>query len=159
MKMIIDISEKDYRNFVLQNDNGILEETIPSHRAKIAIANGQILPKGHGRLIDADALAKQIEVYKKNWDANHNEYESGRVVNIKRTTLKKISDVLGLRPIELISEVSPEVQKKNDILSDIILTLREDNDLLDIVESLMKLDADKRTAIKSLISAFSATDK
>ena len=87
------------------------------------------------------------------------KYESGRVVNIKRTTLKKISDVLGLRPIELISEVSPEVQKKNDILSDIILTLREDNDLLDIVESLMKLDADKRTAIKSLISAFSATDK
>ena len=87
------------------------------------------------------------------------KYESGRVVNIKRSTLKKISDVLGIRPFELISEVSPEIQKKNDILADIILTLREDGELLDIVESLTKLDADKRTAIKSLISAFSTTDK
>ena len=40
MKMIIDISEKDYLNFALQNDNGVLEDTVPSHRAKIAIANG-----------------------------------------------------------------------------------------------------------------------
>ena len=30
------------------------------------------------------------------------KYESGRVVNIKRSTLKKISDVLGIRPSELI---------------------------------------------------------
>ena len=63
---------------------------------------------------------------------------------------------------DLIEEKTTEqlnVEKKNDILSDIILTLREDNDLLDIVESLTKLDAEKRTAIKSLISAFSATDK
>ena len=87
------------------------------------------------------------------------KYESGRVVNIKRTTLKKISDVLDIRPVELICEVSLEAQKKNDILTDIILTLREDNELLEIVESITKLDADKRTAIKSLISAFSTTDK
>ena len=32
------------------------------------------------------------------------KYESGRVVNIKRSTLKKISDVLGIPPHELIFE-------------------------------------------------------
>lgn len=30
------------------------------------------------------------------------KYESGRVVNIKRSTLKKISDILEIRPSELI---------------------------------------------------------
>ena len=73
-----------------------------------------------------------------------------------------LANYFGCLISDLIEEKTEEqlnIQKKNDILSDIILTLREDNDLLDIVESLMKLDADKRTAIKSLISAFSATDK
>ena len=30
------------------------------------------------------------------------KYENGRVVNIKRSTLKKISDILDIRPAELI---------------------------------------------------------
>lgn len=73
-----------------------------------------------------------------------------------------LANYFGCLISDLIEEKTEEqlnIEKKNDILSDIILTLREDNDLLDIVESLMKLDADKRTAIKSLISAFSITDK
>lgn len=81
------------------------------------------------------------------------KYESGRVVNIKRTTLKKISDVLDIRPTELIYGVSLDVQKTNDILSDIILTLREDDELLEIIDKLTKLDKEKRAAIKSLINA------
>ena len=32
------------------------------------------------------------------------KYENGRVVNIKRSTLKKISDILDIRPSELIFE-------------------------------------------------------
>jgi transcriptional regulator with XRE-family HTH domain len=32
------------------------------------------------------------------------KYENGRIVNIKRSTLKKISDVLEIRPSELIFE-------------------------------------------------------
>lgn len=87
------------------------------------------------------------------------KYESGRVVNIKRTILKKISDVLDIRPIELICEISPEIEKANDILSDIIITLRTDNELLDIVESITKLDADKRNVLKSFLGTFLTTDK
>ena len=40
MKIVVEVSEKDYLNFLLQYDNGILDEKTPSHRAKIAIANG-----------------------------------------------------------------------------------------------------------------------
>lgn len=32
------------------------------------------------------------------------KYESGRVVNIKRSTIQKLSDILGIRPSELIVE-------------------------------------------------------
>lgn len=35
------------------------------------------------------------------------KYESGRVVNIKRSTLQKIAKVLDIRPSELIFEDSP----------------------------------------------------
>lgn len=73
-----------------------------------------------------------------------------------------LSNYFGCLKSDLIEEKTEEqlhMEKKNDILTDIILTLREDNDLLDIVESLIKLDAEKRTMIKSLIGAFSTTDK
>lgn len=45
MQIVIDVTEKEYENIRLMN----------------AIANGVILPKGHGRLIDADAFAKKLE--------------------------------------------------------------------------------------------------
>ena len=44
------------------------------------------------------------------------------------------------------------MEKTNDVLSDIIIALRTDSELFDIVESIVKLDADKRTAIKSVLS-------
>lgn len=73
-----------------------------------------------------------------------------------------MANYFGCEKSDLIEEKTEEqlhIEKKNDIITDIILTLREDSELLDIVESITKLDADKRTAIKSLISAFSTTDK
>ena len=82
--------------------------------------------------------------------------ESGQV-DVTQSRIVQFADVLGVSVAYLMGW--EEVEKKNDILSDIILTLREDSELLEIVEGLTKLDADKRTAIKSLISAFSTTDK
>ena len=46
MKIVVEVSEKDYLNFLLQYDSGILDEKTPSHRAKIAIANGTPIPNG-----------------------------------------------------------------------------------------------------------------
>ena len=49
MKLIIDISEKDYRRGTVMAS---------------AIRNGIPLPKGCGRLIDADAYLKKVCTYK-----------------------------------------------------------------------------------------------
>ena len=73
-----------------------------------------------------------------------------------------LANYFGCLKSDLIEEKTEEelqVQVKNDILSDIILTLREDSELLDIVEKITKLDAGKRAALKPLIDAFSTTDK
>ena len=45
-----------------------------------------------------EELGKQLGVQK----SAIAKYENGRVVNIKRSTLKKISDILGIRASELI---------------------------------------------------------
>lgn len=88
------------------------------------------------------------------------KYESGRVVNIKRSTLKKISDVLNIPPFELIfDEEHRKMQKKNDVLSDIILKMNEDAELLSMVETLSKLGFEQREAVKTVLNAFSATEK
>ena len=81
------------------------------------------------------------------------KYESGRVVNIKRTTLKKISDILGIAPSELIFEAYiEEEQKKNDIQADIILKMRTDSTFMSVVETLYKLDTDKLESINQMLN-------
>ena len=51
MKLIIDISEEEYKRMIEQSVFGIMLSVW-----KRAIKNGTPLPKGHGKLIDADAL-------------------------------------------------------------------------------------------------------
>lgn len=81
------------------------------------------------------------------------KYEKGRVVNIKRSTLKKISDILGIAPSELIFEsYIEEEQKKNDIQTDIILKMRTDTDFMSVVETLYKLDKDKLQSINQMLN-------
>ena len=81
------------------------------------------------------------------------KYEKGRVVNIKRTTLKKLSDVLGIAPSELIfDEYLKEEQKKNDIQSDIILRMRTDTEFMSAVENLYNLEKDKLQSINQMLN-------
>lgn len=57
MKIVIDVPEKVYNRFCrCCRFPDEVEEAI------IAISDGTLLPKGHGRLIDADELIKQLEV-------------------------------------------------------------------------------------------------
>ena len=81
------------------------------------------------------------------------KYENGRVVNIKRSTLKKISDVLGIAPSELIFDAYiEEEQKKNDIQADIILKMRTDKEFMSVVETLYKLDKEKLQSINQMLT-------
>ena len=49
MRLVIDITEEEYEEILSSEDCGL-------HTLTRAVANGTQLPKGHGRLIDADAL-------------------------------------------------------------------------------------------------------
>ena len=55
MKLIIDISEEQYELVRHGNKSYTTELELMN-----AVANGTSLPKGHGRLVDADALEKKM---------------------------------------------------------------------------------------------------
>ena len=54
MQIVIDVPEEEYNYVKTQVAFGI------TNPLKMRIANGTPLPKGHGRLIDADALEKKM---------------------------------------------------------------------------------------------------
>ena len=88
------------------------------------------------------------------------KYENGRVVNIKRSTLKKISDVLEIPPFELVfDEGHKAMQNKNDAMADITLKLFEDMELLEMVRKLSKLGFEQRKAVKVVLDAFELAEK
>ena len=53
------------------------------------------------------------------------KYENGRIVNIKRSTLKKISDVLGIPPFELVFDASKKPTVDDDELPEKVRKLVE----------------------------------
>ena len=62
MQIVIDVDEEIYE--ALKNDKWLKTgKTFVAKTLAVAesVANGVVLPKGHGRLIDADALVKKME--------------------------------------------------------------------------------------------------
>lgn len=53
--------------------------------------------------------------------------------------------------IEEKSEEHKEMQKNNDIITDAVVKMREDEKFLSVVENLLKLDADKMSAVEKLL--------
>lgn len=63
MKIVIDIPEEIYKQ--------VKDRTEDSRITIRAVANGTPLPKGHGRLVDGDALRNEmIQTFKKYCNAN-----------------------------------------------------------------------------------------
>ena len=84
-------------------------------------------------------------------------YEKGDIENLPLDILEPIAAALNTTPQYLMGW--EQVQKKNDVLSDIVLKMNEDMELLSMVEKLSKLDFEKRDAVKSVLNAFSTTEK
>lgn len=85
------------------------------------------------------------------------KYESGRVVNIKRTTLKKISDILDIRPSELIFD---EELKKDPVgTAELHFEILMDEDIKDIFEDFKVLDGQQRKIVKELVRNMAQTKK
>lgn len=84
-------------------------------------------------------------------------YENGYIEKLPIDILKPIADALLTTPEYLMGW--EEIQKKNDILSDIILKLNADSELLEMVDKISKLGVDQREAVKSVLNAFSTIGK
>jgi transcriptional regulator with XRE-family HTH domain len=75
--------------------------------------------------------------------------EQGKV-DLSQTRIMQFSEVLGVSVAYLMGW--EEEQKKNDILSDIILKMRTDSTFMSVVESLYKLDNDKLESINQMLN-------
>lgn len=76
--------------------------------------------------------------------------------------VEMLANFFGILKSDLIEDKPKEhkeMQKKNDILSDIILKLNEDAELLEMVEALSNLGFEQRKALKPVLNAFAIVDK
>ena len=73
------------------------------------------------------------------------KYESGRVVNIKRSTLQKIASALNMRPSELIFEDSPKDTATFHV------KIISDLELMDSLKDYYKLTPDNQKIVRDLI--------
>jgi transcriptional regulator with XRE-family HTH domain len=73
------------------------------------------------------------------------KYESGRVVNIKRSTLQKIAGALNIRPSELIFDETPQGS------ADFHVRIITDFELMDALKDYYKLSSDNQKMVRDLI--------
>ena len=73
------------------------------------------------------------------------KYESGRVVNIKRSTLQKIASALNIRPSELIFDETPKES------ADFHVRIITDFELMDALRDYYKLSSDNQKMVRDLI--------
>lgn len=73
------------------------------------------------------------------------KYESGRVVNIKRSTLQKIAKALNIRPSDLVFTESPKDT------ADLHVRIITDFELMDALKDYYLLSEEKRRMVRELI--------
>lgn len=73
------------------------------------------------------------------------KYESGRVVNIKRSTLRKIASALSMRPSELIFTESPRDA------ADLHVRIITDLELMDAIKDYYVLSKENQRMVRDLI--------
>ena len=76
--------------------------------------------------------------------------ESGEI-DIPQSKVVKFAEVLGTTVAFLMDW--EEVQKNNDIITDAVIKMRTDENFFSLVECLMKLDDEKRSAIQQMALA------
>lgn len=66
-----------------------------------------------------------------------------------------MANYFGIKKSDLIEKkATPEEQKNNDIMADIIVRMRTDADFLSVVELLNNLDSDQLASVKQMLKAF-----
>lgn len=81
------------------------------------------------------------------------KYESGRVVNIKRSTLQKIASALDIRPSELVFEATP---KESAVFHVKVIS---DLELMDALKDYYKLSEENKRIVREIIHNLVAAEK
>jgi len=79
------------------------------------------------------------------------KYESGRVVNIKRSTLVKLSQILGIPPVELVTDINEKPVETANKLADIFL----DTKLMQMIEEYQQLEESKKEQVREYVHLLS----
>ena len=83
------------------------------------------------------------------------KYEKGKVVNIKRSVLAKISKVLEIPPVELVSDIEEKPVETANKLADWYLGLEfkehEDVGFLTMIDEYKQLDASKQEQVREYV--------
>lgn len=79
------------------------------------------------------------------------KWENGRVSEIKRTNLKKISEVLGLNPNRLLGDIESDPIRVADELADIYL----DAELRQMISEYQRLDHKKQAQVREYVHLLS----
>lgn len=84
-----------------------------------------------------------------------NKIELG-INDIPQSKIVQFANALDTTPSVLMGwvEVTPETQKNNDTMADIIVRMRTDADFLSVVELLNNLDSDQLASVKQMLKAF-----
>ena len=74
--------------------------------------------------------------------------------------IEAMADYFGIMKSDLIEEkVTPEKEKDNDILADIIVRARTDKQFFSLISSMYELDADKLGSVEQVLQALHAFSK
>ena len=75
MQIVINIDDEDYDDITLTGENTINLGVLLDLRE--AVRNGTPLPKGHGRLVDADEIDNNIYDLTRSMDLNYGQISEG----------------------------------------------------------------------------------
>ena len=82
-------------------------------------------------------------------------YENGDIENMPLDILPELAAALEMTQQELMGwDNIQNIQKNNDVVSDIIVRLRKDSDFLSVVVDIHSLDKEKFNGVKQMLSAF-----
>lgn len=76
-------------------------------------------------------------------------YESGFIEKVPVDVLKSIADALDTTPEYLMGW--EEVQKNNDIQTDIVVRMRTDDEFFEVVKRIYELDREKLRSLRQLL--------
>ena len=83
------------------------------------------------------------------------KYEKGRIVNIKRSVLAKIAQVLEIPPVELVSDIEEKPVETANKLADWYLGLEykedESAEFLTMIDEYKQLDASKQEQVREYV--------